>query len=94
MQRGLRTQLLRQETIESDLESHTSDLDHPADLAWNLFTAMYFKAGGFPWAPVGIPEGTCHLGVTFFRPRGERSAMSDQRRPGLRGERRRVRAAR
>jgi hypothetical protein len=75
MQRGLRTQLLRQETIESDLESHTSDLDHPADLAWNLFTAVYFKAGGFPWAPVGIPEGTCHLGVTFFRPHGERSAM-------------------
>ena len=75
MQRGLRTQLLRQETIESDLESHTSELDHPADLAWNLFTAIYFKAGGFPWAPVGIPEGTCHLGVTFFRPYGERSAM-------------------
>jgi hypothetical protein len=75
MQRGLRTQLLQQETIESDLESHTSELDHPADLAWNLFTAAYFKAGGFPWAPVGIPEGTCHLGVTFFRPHGERSAM-------------------
>jgi hypothetical protein len=75
MQRGLRTQLLQQETIESDLESHTSELDHPADLAWNLFTAAYFKAGGFPWAPVGIPEGTCHLGVTFYRPHGERSAM-------------------
>src|SRR5260370_1346585 len=72
MQRGLRTQLLRQETIESNLESHTSELDHPADLAWNLFTAAYFKAGGFPWAPLGIPEGTCHLGGTFFRPHGER----------------------
>jgi hypothetical protein len=24
---------------------------------------------------VGIPEGTCHLGVTFYRPHGERSAM-------------------
>src|SRR6266498_775070 len=46
MQRGLRTQLLRQETIESDLEAHTSDLDHPADLAWNLFTAVYFKPAG------------------------------------------------
>ena len=75
MQRGLRTQLLQPETIESDLEAHTSELDHPADLAWNLFTAIYFKAGGFPWAPVGIPEGTCHLGVTFYRPHGERSAM-------------------
>lgn len=75
MQLGLRTQLLQQDTIESNLEAHTSDLEHPADLAWNLFTGMYFKAGGFPWAPVGIPEGTCHLGVTFYRPHGERSAM-------------------
>jgi hypothetical protein len=75
MRRGLRTQLLQPGTIESDLEAHTSDLEHPADLAWNLFTAVYFKAGGFPWAPVGIPEGTCHLGVTFYRPHGEKSAM-------------------
>ena len=75
MQRGLRTQLLQQETIESDLDEHTSELDHPADLAWNLFIAAYFKAGRFPWAPVDIPEGTCHLGVTLFRPYGERSAM-------------------
>lgn len=75
MQHRLRTQLLQQATIESNLEAHTSDLEHPADLAWNLFTGVYFKAGGFPWAPVGIPEGTCHLGVTFYRPHGERSAM-------------------
>lgn len=75
MERGLRTQLLLQETIESNLDAHTSDLEHPADLAWNLFTGVYFKAGGFPWTPVGIPEGTCHLGVTFYRPHGERSAM-------------------
>ncbi|MGC5244195.1 MULTISPECIES: argonaute/piwi family protein [Streptomyces] len=75
MRRGLRTQLLQQETVESDLEAHTSDLEHPADLAWNLFTAIYFKAGGFPWTPVGLAEGTCHLGVTFYRPHGERSAM-------------------
>ena len=58
MQRGLRTQLLQPETIESDLEAHTSELDHPADLAWNLFTAIYFKAAdslgrrsAFPKAP-------------------------------------------
>ncbi len=75
MQAGLRTQLLLQDTIESDLEAHTSDLEHPADLAWNLFTGVYFKAGGFPWAPVGIPGGTCHLGVTFYRPHGDRAAM-------------------
>jgi hypothetical protein len=75
MRHGLRTQLLRQATIESSLTEHVGDLEHPADLAWNLFTAIYFKAGGFPWAPIGIPEGTCHVGVTFYRPHGERSAM-------------------
>jgi hypothetical protein len=75
MQLGMRTQLLRQTTVESDLDAHTSALEHPADVAWNLFTALYFKAGGFPWTPVGLPEGTCHLGVTFYRPHGERSAM-------------------
>jgi hypothetical protein len=75
MRRGLRTQLLRHATIQSSLTEHIGDLDHPADLAWNLFTGVYFKAGGFPWAPVGIPDGTCHVGVTFYRPHGERSAM-------------------
>ncbi|MFE4757914.1 hypothetical protein ACFRIB_48385 [Streptomyces mirabilis] len=75
MHRGLRTQLLQQETVESDLDAHTSDLEHHADLAWNLFTAIYFKAGGFPWTPVGLAEGTCHLGVTFYRQHGERSTM-------------------
>lgn len=72
---GLRTQLLDPGTIASSLVEHEGDLDHPADLAWNLFVGIYFKGGGFPWAPVGIPEGTCHLGVTFYRPHGERSAM-------------------
>jgi hypothetical protein len=65
----------------ADLEAHASDLEHPADLAWNLFTAVYIKAGGFPWAPVGIPEGTCHLGATFFRPGEE---LPGSCRPGTR----------
>ncbi len=33
------------------------------------------RPGRFPWAPVGIPEGTCQLGVTFYSPHGEKSAM-------------------
>jgi len=75
MQRGLRSQMLRPQTVESSLTDETGDLDHPADLAWNLFTGVYFKGGGLPWAPVGIPEGTCHIGITFYRPHVERSAM-------------------
>jgi hypothetical protein len=75
MQRGMRTQLLNPATIESSLDEHSGDLEHPADLAWNLFAGVYFKAGGVPWTPVGLPEGTCHLGITFYRPHGELAAM-------------------
>src|SRR5207248_2411682 len=44
--------------------------DYPSDIAWDFFTAMYFKAGGFPWGPVGLTPGSCYLGVGFFRPLG------------------------
>lgn len=75
MQLHLRTQLLDEETIASSLETHSGDLEHPADLAWNLFVGLYFKSGGFPWTPVGLPDGTCHLGITFYRPHDEVAAL-------------------
>ena len=58
------TQFLRQETAEG------RDKDHPSKIAWNFFTGLYFKAGGFPWGPVGLLPGTCHMGVGFYRPLG------------------------
>lgn len=58
------TQLVRSSTIDG------RDSTHPSKIAWNLLTAMYFKAGGVPWAPHGLPAGTCFLGVSFFRPMG------------------------
>ena len=39
------TQLLRESTI---LRNSDKGLDHEATVAWNLFTGMYFKAGGTP----------------------------------------------
>lgn len=56
-------------------DEYSRDLEHPADVAWNLFTAIYFKADGFPWSPVGLPDGTCFVGVDFYRPPGESSAV-------------------
>ena len=68
MNHGIPTQLLRHSTI---VRPPNVDLDHPATVAWNLFTGMYFKAGGAPWAPVGFTPGTCAIGVSFFRPLGD-----------------------
>jgi len=49
--------------------------DHPAEVAWDLFTGAYFKAGGSPWAPTGLPSGTCFIGVSFYRALGSESKV-------------------
>jgi len=36
-------------------------------------TGLYFKAGGFPWGPLGLTPDSCYLGVSFFRPLGSKS---------------------
>ena len=59
------TQIIRASTIDG------TDTTHPSKIAWNLLTALYFKAGGVPWAPHGLAPGTCYLGVSFFRPLGK-----------------------
>src|SRR2546430_3084788 len=50
-------------------------LDHPSRIAWNLFTALYFKVDGLPWSPIGLAPGSCFIGISFFRPLGETSTL-------------------
>lgn len=58
------TQILRQPTFDDK----TGDVIQK--IYWNFFTGMYFKAGGFPWGPIGLTPGTCYLGISFFKPIG------------------------
>lgn len=62
------TQLVRQQTVDG------REKDHPTKVAWNFFTGLYFKAGGFPWGPTGLRPGTCYVGISFYRSIG--SALS------------------
>jgi len=55
------TQILRQATSEE------RGKDHPANIAWDFFTGLYFKAGGQPWSPLGLSPGSCYLGISFYR---------------------------
>jgi hypothetical protein len=68
------TQIVWESTTRMS-DNFSRDLEHPADVAWNLSTAVYFKAGGFPWSPVGLEPGTCFVGLDFFRPQGDRSSV-------------------
>ncbi len=68
MQHRLPTQILLQYVTQA--EPGARGVDHPSRVAWNLFTSLYFKAGGVPWRPVGLSPDTCYIGVSFHRPIG------------------------
>jgi hypothetical protein len=42
-------------------------VQEPATRAWNFCSAMYFKANGIPWRLAEVPQGTCFVGLSFFR---------------------------
>jgi hypothetical protein len=58
------TQILQQPTIDG------RDRTPASRIAWNFFTGMYCKAGGYPWSPHGLTKGTCYVGIGFYRPLG------------------------
>jgi hypothetical protein len=39
----------------------------PASVAWNFFTALYYKGGNVPWLPQHVPPNTCYVGVSFYQ---------------------------
>ena len=64
------TQLVRQTTIAPN--EHLNRLGKPkrkiqdeATVAWNLATAIYYKAGAMPWTLAGIRDGVCYIGLVF-----------------------------
>lgn len=67
------TQVLLDST--TGLTDSKRELGHPSEVAWNLFTGMYFKIDGLPWAPTGLPPASCFIGISFFRPLGESSTL-------------------
>jgi hypothetical protein len=78
MRHKIVTQVLLDTTTRAatgDLKVRGRKIDHPSVIAWNLFTGMYFKVEGLPWGPTGLQSGTCHVGVSFFRPLGAGSTL-------------------
>jgi hypothetical protein len=80
MELDLTTQLVWQEALEG-----SPRVENDATRAWNFWTGVYYKAGGIPWRVSGLEQGTCFVGVSFYRDRGDRAfrtcmaqAFSDQ----------------
>ena len=56
----------RRDQFLLDFKGATQD---EATRAWNLHTALYYKAGGIPWRMVRSPSDftTCYVGVSFYK---------------------------
>lgn len=64
--------------IRDRIAKPTADMQDPATIAWNFFTALYYKASGTPWALVrrDSAETTCYAGISFFKSRDKRSTQT------------------
>lgn len=65
-------QLIRRETWDPTFKPQQREPRRQQDeatRAWNLFTALYYKAGGLPWRMIRESSDldTCYVGVAFFR---------------------------
>lgn len=64
------TQIIRETTIApeefiNDSGRPLRQVDTPSTVAWNLSTAVFYKAGGRPWKINNIREGVCYIGLVF-----------------------------
>jgi hypothetical protein len=60
-------QIIRECRLEVDPRKWPRSQTPPSDMAWNLLTTMYYKAGGKPWRLAGAREGVCYIGIVFRR---------------------------
>ena len=79
MDEKLPIQIIRETTLKRSDEFAFGErgLTPLSDRAWNISTALYYKAGGKPWILGTAREGVCYIGLVYKRtprPKGSRTA--------------------
>lgn len=70
MQYNMPIQILHETTCNRVLQYDSREkheMEDPCSFAWNLSTALFYKANGKPWRLAKLPSDTCYVGVSFFR---------------------------
>jgi len=64
--------------VRDRIAKPTAEMQDEATIAWNFFTALYYKASGTPWALIrkDIAETTCYAGISFFKSRDKASTQT------------------
>lgn len=61
--------------VRDRISKPTAEMQDPATIAWNFFTALYYKASGTPWALIrrDLSETTCYAGISFYKSRDKKT---------------------
>lgn len=82
MEYGIPIQIVRETTLVGSGEESDRGLTPLSDRAWNLSTALYYKAGGKPWKLPSAREGVCYIGIAFRKtdedPKGNTACCAAQ----------------
>lgn len=64
--------------MRDKISNPNATMQDPATIAWNFFTAIYYKAAGTPWALIrkDFSETTCYAGISFYKSRDRKSTQT------------------
>jgi len=64
--------------VRDRIAKPTAEMQDAATIAWNFFTALYYKASGTPWALIrkDSAETTCYAGISFFKSRDKKTTQT------------------
>lgn len=63
--------------VRDRITKPSSDMQDEATIAWNFFTALYYKASGTPWALKKITNNnTCFAGISFYKSRDKQTTQT------------------
>jgi hypothetical protein len=65
MMLNIPTQLAKPRTFKTADSDPT--LQDEATRAWNFSVAIYYKAEGYPWKLASLENGTCYVGIAFYK---------------------------
>lgn len=72
MRYGVPIQIMRDK-----IASPSRDMQDPATIAWNFFTAIYYKASGTPWSlKKESSDIICYAGISFYRSRDKQTIQT------------------
>lgn len=62
--------------VRDRLHKPSSGMQDEATVAWNFFTALYYKASGTPWVAKRDSNITCFAGISFYKSRDKKTIQT------------------